>query len=75
MCAVAEVHSDARLTPLERLEAVCDPGSLQVLRSRVASPRLGARATDGDGVVAATGAVAGRPIACYAQDGKIVFFF
>lgn len=59
----------ARLTPLERLEALCDPGSLRVLRSRVISPRLGARAEAGDGVVGATGAVAGRPIACYAQDG------
>jgi acetyl-CoA carboxylase carboxyltransferase component len=55
--------------PLERLEALCDPGSLQVLRSRVISPKLGARATAGDGVVGATGTVAGRPIACYAQDG------
>jgi acetyl-CoA carboxylase carboxyltransferase component len=35
----------------------------------VVSPRLGARAVPGDGVVGATGAVAGRPIACYAQDG------
>ena len=42
---------------------------MQVLRSRVLSPRLGARAIDGDGVVGATGMVNGRPIACYAQDG------
>jgi acetyl-CoA carboxylase carboxyltransferase component len=58
-----------RLTPLERLEALCDPGSLQVLRSRVISTKLGGRAMAGDGVVGATGTVAGRPIACYAQDG------
>ncbi len=58
-----------RPSPLERLEALCDPGSLQVVRSRVVSPRLGARAEAGDGVVGAVGAVAGRPIACYAQDG------
>jgi acetyl-CoA carboxylase carboxyltransferase component len=58
-----------RLGPLERLKELCDPGSVQVLRSRVVSPRLGARAIEGDGVVAATGMVAGRPIACYAQDG------
>src|SRR5215469_9664703 len=32
--------------------------------------RLGARAVAGDGVVGATGTVAGRPIACYAQDGS-----
>jgi len=61
-----------RPSPLERLEALCDPGSLQVLRSHVVSSRLGDRATAGDGVVAATGSVAGRPIACYAQDGRFL---
>jgi acetyl-CoA carboxylase carboxyltransferase component len=61
-----------RLSPFERLEALCDPGSVQVLRSRVSSTRLGARAVDGDGVVGATGVVAGRPIACYAQDGAFL---
>jgi acetyl-CoA carboxylase carboxyltransferase component len=60
------------LQPLERLEALCDPGSVQVLRSRAVSSRLGTRAVSGDGVVAATGAVAGRPIACYAQDGSFL---
>jgi acetyl-CoA carboxylase carboxyltransferase component len=60
------------LQPLERLEALCDPGSVQVLRSRALSSRLGTRAVSGDGVVAATGAVAGRPIACYAQDGTFL---
>ena len=59
-----------RLSPLERLEALCDLGSLEVIRSRVVSPRLGARAVHGDGVVGATGLVAGRPIACYAEDGS-----
>jgi acetyl-CoA carboxylase carboxyltransferase component len=58
-----------RLTPLERLEALCDPGTVRVLRSRVISPKLGARAIAGDGVIGATGAVAGRPIVCYAEDG------
>jgi acetyl-CoA carboxylase carboxyltransferase component len=65
-----------RLTPLERLEALCDPGTLQVLRSRVA-PRVAvsARATaaaPGDGVVGGTGMVSGRPVACYAQDGRFL---
>jgi acetyl-CoA carboxylase carboxyltransferase component len=59
-------------SPLERLEALCDPGSIQVLRSRVVSMRLGARAAAGDGVVGATGTVDGRPIACYAQDGSFL---
>jgi acetyl-CoA carboxylase carboxyltransferase component len=64
--------SGERLSPLERLEALCDPGSLRVLRSRARSARLGDRAVDGDGVVGATGAVNGRPIACYAQDGRFL---
>jgi acetyl-CoA carboxylase carboxyltransferase component len=59
-----------RLTPLERLEALCDPGSVQPIRTRVSSRVLGDRARAGDGVVGATGTVAGRPIACYAQDGS-----
>jgi methylmalonyl-CoA decarboxylase subunit alpha len=59
-----------RLGPLERLEALCDPGSVQVLRSRIVSTKVGDRALEGDGVVGATGMVAGRPIACYAQDGS-----
>ncbi len=68
--SLTAVHEPVHLSPLERLEALCDPGSLQVLRSQVLSPRLGARAAAGDGVVGATGTVAGRPIACYAQDGS-----
>jgi acetyl-CoA carboxylase carboxyltransferase component len=68
MSATAVAES-VRLSPLDRLEALCDPGSVQVLRSRVLSSRLGARAIEGDGVVGATGMVNGRPIACYAQNG------
>lgn len=69
MSATAVREQAERLRPLERLEALCDPGSVQVLRSRVSSPRLGGRSAPGDGVVGATGLVAGRPIAAYAQDG------
>ncbi|HMJ02392.1 MAG TPA: carboxyl transferase domain-containing protein, partial [Conexibacter sp.] len=57
-----------RLTPLERLELLCDSGSLEVIRSGVMSQRIGARARAGDGVVGALGRVDGRPVACYAQD-------
>jgi acetyl-CoA carboxylase carboxyltransferase component len=60
----------ARLSPMQRLEALCDPGTVRVLRSHVRSSRLGDRAVAGDGVVGATGSVNGRPIACYAQDGS-----
>ncbi len=70
--AIAELHEHVRLSPLERLEAVCDPGSIQILRSRVMSDRLGDRAQPGDGVVGATGTVDGRPIACYAEDGSFL---
>jgi acetyl-CoA carboxylase carboxyltransferase component len=69
MSATALRPSPQRLRPLERLEALCDPGSVQVLRSLARSTRLGDRAVEGDGVVGATGEVQGRPIACYAQDG------
>jgi acetyl-CoA carboxylase carboxyltransferase component len=69
MSATAVPAAGRRLTPMERLEALCDPGTIRVLRSRAQSSRLGDRAVSGDGVVGATGAVAGRPIACYAQDG------
>jgi acetyl-CoA carboxylase carboxyltransferase component len=67
--ATLERESVGRLDPLERLEALCDPGTVRSLRSRVVQPRLGARAVLGDGVVGATGCVDGRPIVCYAEDG------
>jgi acetyl-CoA carboxylase carboxyltransferase component len=57
-----------KLTPLERLETLCDPGSMQLVRGDVMSRRMGERATAGDGVIGATGRVDGRPIACFAQD-------
>jgi acetyl-CoA carboxylase carboxyltransferase component len=58
--------------PQDQLEALCDPGSFRPLRSGVASPRLGERATPGDGVVAGAGEVGGRPVFCYAQDSKFL---
>jgi len=61
---VDEVSRDS----LERLEMVCDPGSLESIRSGVASRRLDPRSRPGDGVVAGLGSVDGRPVACYAQD-------
>jgi len=70
MSATAVRPTQVRLDARERLEVLCDPGSVQVMRSGVTSTRLGARAQPGDGVVGATGTVDGRPIACYAQDGS-----
>jgi acetyl-CoA carboxylase carboxyltransferase component len=59
-----------KLSPLERIEALCDPGSIQLVRGEVLSRRMGERTSPGDGVVGATGTVDGRPIACFAQDAS-----
>ena len=56
------------LTPLERLEALCDPGSLNLIRSEVISPPMGEKARPGDGVIGGAGRIDGRPVFCYAQD-------
>ncbi|HEY2259369.1 MAG TPA: carboxyl transferase domain-containing protein [Solirubrobacteraceae bacterium] len=72
MSVTATPSQSQRLSPTERLEALCDPGSIRVLRSRTRSSRLGDRAVAGDGVVGATALVAGRPIACYAQDAAFL---
>ena len=61
-------RTDEKLTPHERLQALCDPGSLQLLRGEVRSLRMGDKTAAGDGVIGATGRVDGRPVACYAQD-------
>jgi acetyl-CoA carboxylase carboxyltransferase component len=61
-----ESTESTRLTPLERLEALCDPGSLELVRTRIAS--RSSRSAPGDGVVAGAGCVGGRPVYCYAQD-------
>jgi len=66
--AVEFCAPDSGLTPAERLEALCDPGSLTLLRSDVVSRRMGARGRAGDGVIAGAGRVEARPIFCYAQD-------
>jgi acetyl-CoA carboxylase carboxyltransferase component len=61
---------DERLTPLERLELLCDPGSLRLLRTGVRSRRMGEKARAGDGVLGASGRVDGRPVAVFAQDAS-----
>jgi acetyl-CoA carboxylase carboxyltransferase component len=69
--ALAE-RPDVQLSPVERLEVLCDPGSLDVIRSEVASPHMGDRVRAGDGVVGGTGLIDGRPVFCYAQDSSYV---
>ena len=61
-------RADERLSALERLEVLCDPGSIQLMRTQVRSRRMGDKAREGDGILAASGAVDGRQIFCFAQD-------
>ncbi len=65
---VRETQAPARLGPRERLEMLCDHGTLQVIRSTVTSLRSTRRSRPDDGVVGGHGKVAGRPVFCYAQD-------
>src|SRR3954471_9582979 len=70
-CPPLSIQLDERrdvLSPVERLEALCDRGSLTLLRSDVRSRRMGDNARPGDGVIAGAGRVDGRPVFCYAQD-------
>jgi acetyl-CoA carboxylase carboxyltransferase component len=66
--AVVEEPQPRTLDAYGRLEALCDPGSLHVIRSTVLPRRESKRMQPGDGVVGAAGTVAGRPVYCYAQD-------
>jgi acetyl-CoA carboxylase carboxyltransferase component len=61
-------RTDERLSALERLEVLCDPGSLQLIRTQVRSRRMGDKAREGDGIVTAAGTVDGRQLFCFAQD-------
>jgi acetyl-CoA carboxylase carboxyltransferase component len=65
---LAVVEQPRTLDAHGRLEALCDPGSLNVIRSTVLPRRESKRMAPGDGVVGASGTVAGRPVFCYAQD-------
>jgi acetyl-CoA carboxylase carboxyltransferase component len=63
---------DTTLSPIERLEVLCDHGSLHVIRTEIRSDRMGEKAAAGDGVVGGAGLVDGRPVFCYAQDSSFV---
>jgi len=56
------------LDALARLETLCDPGSLELIRTDVLSAPMGEKARPGDGVLAGAGLIEGRPVFCYAQD-------
>ncbi len=53
--------------PLRRIESLCDRGSFRPIRSRVSSSRS-RRATPGDGLLAGSAEIAGRPVFVYGQD-------
>jgi len=63
---------DERLTALERLEVLCDPGSISLVRTDVRSRRMGEKARAGDGVLGGSGRVDGRPVFCFAQDASFL---
>ena len=67
-----EDSADAPSLPRGRMECLLDPGSLQLLRTRVKSRGFGDGAHEGDGVLTGIGTVGGRPVACYAQDARVV---
>lgn len=53
--------------PLRRIDSLCDEGSFRSLRSRVSSSRS-RRSEPGDGLVAGSATIGGRPLFVYAQD-------
>jgi acetyl-CoA carboxylase carboxyltransferase component len=59
-----------RLGAYERLEHLCDPGTLHLFRTQVASRSK--RSAPGDGVAVGAGEVDGKAVFCYAQDGSFV---
>ena len=63
-------RAQTTLDPFERLETLCDPGTLELIRSEVISGAMGEKARAGDGVVAGAGLIDGRPMFCYAQDSS-----
>ena len=61
-------RTEPELDALGRLETLCDPGSLELIRAEVLSGSMGEKSRPGDGVVAGAGQIDGRPVFCYAQD-------
>src|SRR4051812_26008438 len=70
--AIDGARRERRVSPTDRLRLLCDPDSLQGIRSHVMSGALGESARPGDGVVGAAGRIGGRPVFCFAQDSRFV---
>jgi acetyl-CoA carboxylase carboxyltransferase component len=67
-CLMAiDVTEQAVMGAAERLTALCDPGTLDLIRTRASHADRGVA---GDGVIGGFGTVGGTPIACYAQDRR-----
>ncbi|MFM9136523.1 MAG: acyl-CoA carboxylase subunit beta [bacterium] len=70
--AVDKQHAKGKLTAMERIEALLDPGSFQQLdglaRHRSHNFALEANRPYGDGVVTGYGTIDGRPVCVFAQD-------
>ena len=70
--AVDKQHAKGKLTAMERIEALLDPGSFQQLdglaRHRSHDFALESNRPYGDGVVTGYGTIDGRPVCVFAQD-------
>jgi len=66
--SVAVASAARAVGPLQRLQALADPGTLQLLRTQARSRRMGEAAREGDGVLAGQAQINGRLAFCYAQD-------
>jgi acetyl-CoA carboxylase carboxyltransferase component len=68
MSVLAVKEPDRGLDATSRLEALCDPDSLELIRTGAMSGAIGDRARPNDGVLAGAGRIGGRPVFCYSQD-------
>jgi acetyl-CoA carboxylase carboxyltransferase component len=59
------------LSAADQLALLCDPGSLQLIRTEVLPWRDTGRDTPGDGVIGGAGTVGGQPVFCFAQDPTV----
>src|SRR3984957_16392381 len=70
--AVAKQHERGKLTARERIELLCDPGSVpevdEVARPRATDFGIAATRPYGDGVATGYGTVDGRPVCVFSQD-------
>jgi acetyl-CoA carboxylase carboxyltransferase component len=67
-----ETTERSALSAVEHLALLCDPGSLQLIRTEVLPRSRDTRgAAPGDGVIGGAGTVDGQPVFCFAQDPTV----